>query len=206
MRLILDALSKKDCFGLFARAVDRTAVPGYAKVIKRPMDFGTMQRKLAQHAYLSLAAFWEDAMLVSKNAVKFNAPGAAHHAAAQNLMAFTLQLKELMASHTTDVTTDQLAGMLGSTTAVDATYMRTRDNEEACFMYNVIQQTAAVVGDRSLVEQKGGAPVERRQAAVSLKEHERYLYDALQLAKEHKHARVFQEACAGSIRCGEHWH
>jgi hypothetical protein len=198
MALLLDVLSRKDCFGLFARAVDRVAVPSYAKVIKRPMDFGTMRRKLDQHHYHSLASFWEDTLLVSKNAIKFNAPGAAHYTAAQNLMESTLRLKDRVDNHIGVLTAEKLVSLIRDSSTPDAAYMRTRDTEEACYMYNAIQQTAAVVGHHSLVEEHG--PAHRRQAAVSLKVHERYLYDALQLEKEDRHSRVFQEACAGCIR------
>eukprot|EP00937_MAST-01D_sp_MAST-1D-sp2_P003528 g3528.t1 len=46
----------------------------------------------------------------------------------------------------------------------------------------------------------GDAGARCRVSAVSVKEHERFLFDALQAAREDKRARVFQETDAGCAR------
>jgi hypothetical protein len=47
-------------------------VPDYHQVIKKPMDFLTMQKKLARLSYASPQEFVEDAILVFSNAAKYN--------------------------------------------------------------------------------------------------------------------------------------
>jgi len=65
---ILAALSKVDEYGTFAEPVRAEDVPGYARVIDRPMDLGTMSGK----RYLSLGDFRSDLELVVGNCLTFN--------------------------------------------------------------------------------------------------------------------------------------
>jgi hypothetical protein len=48
---------RKDDYAFFISPVDPTRVPGYADVIKHPMDFGTMSTKVARGKYRSLEEF-----------------------------------------------------------------------------------------------------------------------------------------------------
>jgi hypothetical protein len=48
---------RKDDYAFFISPVDPTRVPGYADVIKHPMDFGTMSTKVAKGKYRSLEEF-----------------------------------------------------------------------------------------------------------------------------------------------------
>lgn len=57
---------------LFLAPVDRNEVPGYDKVITRPMDLGTVRTKLEENKYESPTAFWMDVDLVFTNAVTYN--------------------------------------------------------------------------------------------------------------------------------------
>lgn len=49
-------------------------IPQYPDIIKRPMDLGTIETKLRQMAYESLAEFIVDFRLICSNACVFNAP------------------------------------------------------------------------------------------------------------------------------------
>ncbi|KAJ9149380.1 Bromodomain protein-3 [Pleurostoma richardsiae] len=60
-------------------------VPTYHKVIKQPMDLGTMTEKLHSGQYESAKAFENDFNLMLKNCYKFNPPGHLVHAAGQEL-------------------------------------------------------------------------------------------------------------------------
>ncbi|GFP82765.1 bromodomain and phd finger-containing protein 3 [Phtheirospermum japonicum] len=51
---ILDRLQKKDTYGVFSEPVDISELPDYFEVIKQPMDFGTVRKKLNSGAYKSL--------------------------------------------------------------------------------------------------------------------------------------------------------
>ncbi|XP_071328889.1 bromodomain adjacent to zinc finger domain protein 2B-like isoform X2 [Trachinotus anak] len=56
----------------FLTPVNHKAVPGYRKVIKKPMDFSTIREKLANNQYLNLETFIIDVNLVFDNCEKFN--------------------------------------------------------------------------------------------------------------------------------------
>jgi len=60
----------------FVRPVDpvKDGVPDYHKVIKKPMDLGTMQEKLNLGEYNSVKDFENDFNLIIKNCRKFNGP------------------------------------------------------------------------------------------------------------------------------------
>ncbi|PWA76233.1 glycine dehydrogenase (decarboxylating) [Artemisia annua] len=49
-------------------------LPDYYDVIKRPMDFATVRRKLAKGSYLTLKEFESDVLLICSNAMQYNAP------------------------------------------------------------------------------------------------------------------------------------
>lgn len=56
----------------FLTPVNQKAVPGYRKVIKKPMDFSTIREKLTNNQYLNLETFIVDVNLVFDNCEKFN--------------------------------------------------------------------------------------------------------------------------------------
>ncbi|XP_070694020.1 bromodomain adjacent to zinc finger domain protein 2B-like [Pempheris klunzingeri] len=56
----------------FLTPVNLKAVPGYRKVIKKPMDFSTIREKLTNNQYLNLETFIIDVNLVFENCEKFN--------------------------------------------------------------------------------------------------------------------------------------
>ncbi|CAJ1079290.1 bromodomain adjacent to zinc finger domain protein 2B isoform X1 [Xyrichtys novacula] len=56
----------------FLTPVNHKSVPGYKKVIKKPMDFSTIREKLTNNQYLNLETFIVDINLVFENCEKFN--------------------------------------------------------------------------------------------------------------------------------------
>lgn len=60
----------------FLKPVDYIAldIPDYLKVIKNPMDVGTIETKLMENKYKSIQAFADDFDLIVSNAKKFNNP------------------------------------------------------------------------------------------------------------------------------------
>lgn len=60
----------------FLKPVDPVAlnIPSYPDIIKQPMDLGTMERKLKENAYASVAEFVSDFELIVGNALQFNGP------------------------------------------------------------------------------------------------------------------------------------
>ncbi|XP_022136088.1 uncharacterized protein LOC111007867 isoform X2 [Momordica charantia] len=71
---ILDRLQKKDIYGVFSEPVDPNELPDYHEIIEHPMDFGTVREKLASGAYANLEQFEKDVLLISSNAMQYNAP------------------------------------------------------------------------------------------------------------------------------------
>lgn len=74
LELILDKLQKKDTYGVYAEPVDLDELPDYHAVIKQPMDFATVRKKLAKGTYLTLEQFESDVILICTNAMQYNAP------------------------------------------------------------------------------------------------------------------------------------
>ncbi|XP_030444289.2 uncharacterized protein LOC115666764 [Syzygium oleosum] len=71
---ILDRLQKKDSYGVFSEPVDPEELPDYHDIIKNPMDFGTVKKKLDEGAYANLEQFEKDIFLICSNAMQYNAP------------------------------------------------------------------------------------------------------------------------------------
>ncbi|XP_074577946.1 uncharacterized protein LOC141834523 [Curcuma longa] len=69
---ILDRLQKKDTYGVFAEPVDPEELPDYHDIIKHPMDFATIRKKLSDGAYANLEQFEQDVFLISLNAMQYN--------------------------------------------------------------------------------------------------------------------------------------
>ncbi|CAI6265351.1 unnamed protein product [Periconia digitata] len=61
----------------FTAPVDPVAlnIPSYLKIIKKPMDFGTIEQQLKEGQYQSAKEFHNDCMLVFNNCFKFNPEG-----------------------------------------------------------------------------------------------------------------------------------
>ncbi|XP_038050244.1 BRCA2-interacting transcriptional repressor EMSY-like [Patiria miniata] len=59
----------------FTRPVAVAEAPGYSRVIKNPMDFGTVKRKLESGQYDDFVGFHSDMTLVHNNCVQYNPPG-----------------------------------------------------------------------------------------------------------------------------------
>ena len=202
--VMLELLVRMDCFGLFAEPVNKREVPDYARMIRRPMDYSTMRKKLDRKGYSSVAHFGQDAMLICKNAMTFNSEGDVHYAAAENLMEFTKCMIEHVTQHERSSFADVdlptlMKGLRADQT--NALYMRTRDNEDALYMQAAIRRTSAVAQQAVLVPLGTDGVATQRRSAVSLKVHERFLLDALHAAAEDKRSRVFQETDAGCARC-----
>ncbi|OCH85872.1 hypothetical protein OBBRIDRAFT_784195 [Obba rivulosa] len=84
-------IKKKDDYAFFLQPVDISQVPGYADMIKRPMDLGTMTKKVEKGKYRSLEEFADDLRLVTTNAKTFNPPGTIYYTEAEKIEAWALE-------------------------------------------------------------------------------------------------------------------
>ncbi|KAK9129227.1 hypothetical protein Sjap_009714 [Stephania japonica] len=71
---ILDRVQKKDTYGVFSEPVDPEELPDYHEIVKDPMDFSTVRKKLDDGAYSCLEEFEKDVFLICSNAMQYNAP------------------------------------------------------------------------------------------------------------------------------------
>jgi bromodomain-containing factor 1 len=71
----------------FLQAVDwkTLGIPDYPKIIKQPMDIGTIEKNLTSYLYSSLDEFASDMRLVFKNAKRYNLEGSDIHKMASDL-------------------------------------------------------------------------------------------------------------------------
>ena len=76
---VLAALLKHECAVIFSEPVDHVAlgIPDYPKIVTRPMDLGTVKRKLEAGAYdeEGPSAFVADAQLAFENCLLYNPHG-----------------------------------------------------------------------------------------------------------------------------------
>eukprot|EP00752_Nemacystus_decipiens_P011284 g10027.t1 len=170
----LDRLEDIDQFGLFRQPV--TGVDGYTEVIKHPMDFATIRRRLQRGKYPCIHHLAKDMKLVCTNAMTFNAPGDLHYTEARKLDAAaeliwpeaTKFFDELLLAETTAA----LHGMRGPAVSSDAwpldgpftSFERTVANADAYYTYVTIKRLAAVA--QVQFEHAKGAPGEDIDAAI----------------------------------------
>ncbi|OWF47165.1 BRCA2-interacting transcriptional repressor EMSY-like [Mizuhopecten yessoensis] len=72
----------------FTEPVDRSEVPDYYTIIKSPMDFGTIRKKLEASTYLDQEDFHTDMLLVRDNCRTYNPPGSTVRGDCDEVFAF----------------------------------------------------------------------------------------------------------------------
>ncbi len=82
---LIENLQRRDSYKFFCEPVNPDEVPGYLDVIKTPMDFGTMQRKVDDRLYSHMDEFKADFQLVISNAQTFNPEGTLYHNEAKRI-------------------------------------------------------------------------------------------------------------------------
>uniref|UniRef100_A0A3B3B7E8 Bromo domain-containing protein n=1 Tax=Oryzias melastigma TaxID=30732 RepID=A0A3B3B7E8_ORYME len=92
--LLAELEAHKDAWP-FLTPVNHKVILGYRKVIKRPMDFSTIRRKLNNNLYFSLETFMGDVNLVFDNCEKFNEDDSEIGRAGHNMRKFFDELLQL---------------------------------------------------------------------------------------------------------------
>ncbi|KAJ1602081.1 hypothetical protein NDA14_001436 [Ustilago hordei] len=82
---LIENLQRRDSYKFFCEPVKPDNVPGYTDVIKTPMDFGTMQRKVDDRLYSHMDEFRVDFQLVILNAQTFNPEGTLYYNEAKRI-------------------------------------------------------------------------------------------------------------------------
>ncbi|KAK0548052.1 hypothetical protein OC846_004626 [Tilletia horrida] len=82
---VITALIRRDTYGFFSEPVDPQEVPGYLDVIKNPLDFGSIRKRVDEQQYKDVESFTADVHLVLQNAKTFNPPDSLYHTEAERL-------------------------------------------------------------------------------------------------------------------------
>ena len=69
---IMELLQENDTQEIFAEPVDTDDVQDYLEIVKKPMDFSTMRKKLENFEYSNIDLFEEDFMLMVGNCLSYN--------------------------------------------------------------------------------------------------------------------------------------
>jgi hypothetical protein len=85
-------MNRRDAYGFFLEPVNPKLVPDYLKVIKSPMDFSTMRKKIEAGAYRDADSFRHDFNLVVTNAKIYNAPETIYWKSADKVQDFGTKL------------------------------------------------------------------------------------------------------------------
>jgi E1A/CREB-binding protein len=85
MTPILQNLYKQKEGPWFREPVTEAIAPGYFKIIKHPMDFSTMFKKLDENQYTTPFQFCEDMWLIFNNTWTYNKKTTAVYKAAQEV-------------------------------------------------------------------------------------------------------------------------
>lgn len=85
MRKVFEDIKSGDKSDYFLSPVSKVDVPDYYDVIKRPMCWSVIDRKLTEHQYLDLQDFKDDIFLVLDNAMVYNKPDTPYFKAARRI-------------------------------------------------------------------------------------------------------------------------
>ncbi|CAF0802231.1 unnamed protein product [Didymodactylos carnosus] len=85
-------LSRKDKEGFFQFPVTDQLAPGYSQIIRRPMDFSAIKKKILQEGYQTIMEFRQDFELMCQNAVAYNRSETIYFQAAKKLLALGTKL------------------------------------------------------------------------------------------------------------------
>lgn len=91
MEYCINAVIKKDAYGLFISPVDTAQVQDYLSVIKKPMDYGTIRTRVQEREYARFQDFHADCVLVCTNAKTYNLPDNFYHKSADKFLQWLVE-------------------------------------------------------------------------------------------------------------------
>lgn len=93
---ILKTIGKMKTAWPFKHPVNEDEAPDYYKIITHPMDLTTMENKLNSGAYTTKDSFYQDAVLIHDNCIKYNEPNTIYVRSAKAVFAkFKTLLKHI---------------------------------------------------------------------------------------------------------------
>ncbi|XP_057291981.1 bromodomain-containing protein 7-like [Hydractinia symbiolongicarpus] len=85
-------LQRKDVYGIFTYPVTDAIAPGYSKIIKKPMDFLTMSKKIESSEYTSVDEFKQDYVVMCNNAMLYNGSDTIYFKSAEKMLSIGLKM------------------------------------------------------------------------------------------------------------------
>jgi len=85
-------LQRKDVYGIFTFPVTDLIAPGYSKIIKTPMDFLTMSKRITENEYTSLDEFRDDYVVMCNNAMLYNGSDTIYYKSAEKMLSLGLKM------------------------------------------------------------------------------------------------------------------
>jgi len=83
---VLDCVQKHDTYKVFANPVSKEELPDYHTIIKKPMDFTTIRKKVARRKYPTWKLFRADIELLCNNACIYNEAHTVFHQQAKAIL------------------------------------------------------------------------------------------------------------------------
>ncbi|KFM63904.1 Bromodomain-containing protein 7, partial [Stegodyphus mimosarum] len=89
---LLKKLQLKDPQEFFAWPVTDVIAPGYSSIISKPIDFSTINKKIDDREYKSVAEFKADVKLMCDNAMTYNRPDTVYYKSAKRMWHYAQKL------------------------------------------------------------------------------------------------------------------
>jgi hypothetical protein len=89
---ILLGLMRRDPLRLFSTSP--ASIPGYKTIIRTPIDFSVIRRRVLRGKYTSLASFVADCRLLCDNALAYNPPGSIYYKTARDLSGVLVEMQK----------------------------------------------------------------------------------------------------------------
>ena len=102
---LIDSILQRDVYRFFSIPVNVKKVTDYLRIVKTPMDLGTMKKKVNKKQYGTIEEFQADFELIINNAKLYNGPDTVYYKEADKLYAFGKKLIENEIVNRTNTTT-----------------------------------------------------------------------------------------------------
>ena len=89
---VISEIEKLDYNEIFKYPVTEEIAPGYFSIVKEPMNTTKMTQKLENNLYTAWQVFWEDCVLMFRNAMQYNPDDSIYYMEAEKMLKDTAKL------------------------------------------------------------------------------------------------------------------
>jgi bromodomain-containing protein 7/9 len=112
IKSVIADIERRDTNMIFKYPVTEEIAPGYFSIVKVPMDTSTMSGKLENNEYTAWEVFWDDCLLMFRNAMAYNPDESLFFKVAEKLLRHTARVVREASNGVVDVR-DVLQGSRG---------------------------------------------------------------------------------------------